>query len=534
MEKANRLIGAYGMGYAIFLVLSSTSAWGLLSLASYYRVSFTGVAGVETLRSVGFIGTMMVFGMGCFAAPAHFKCDTKWASLACFAVGYSGLVFCLSSGQVFTTGAHLCSLLIGIGTSLSFIMWQRIFASQSLEKAGRGVIAGSMISALLYVLVSSIDNIGVYLAVLAACVLANFLYLRQCEDGLFRPVGNELLLDCGDMHLLPGILSSTWRYMLCIAAIGYVSGVARGMAQSSWSVNVDLNVVLGWGMFLGAALTGLFWGKLQRSMTFRTVYSVLFLGVLTGFLLVSFMPADFRTVFAGIANAAFSVVSIFMIITCLKVAEYRKADPVAVFGVFSSIVYGFVLAGRAVGDTFSGDFDVSHILVIILLSVYLLSFASVVANNKRSAKADEFDPLGDVRVDGIDQDVDALGSCEPPARAQPWSDVDAEPPNVSLAEEKGMVRRIVVAQDMTPVYCRMIKHAYGLTDRESDVLGLIMHGRDVAHMADTLFVSENTVRSHCKNLYRKLDVHSRQQVFDLVEEFRAQEGKDEDGLSFPR
>ena len=47
-------------------------------------------------------------------------------------------------------------------------------------------------------------------------------------------------------------------------------------------------------------------------------------------------------------------------------------------------------------------------------------------------------------------------------------------------------------------------------------------------MSETLFVSENTVRSHCKNLYRKLDVHNRQQVFDLVEEFRKREEYDGD------
>ena len=62
-----------------------------------------------------------------------------------------------------------------------------------------------------------------------------------------------------------------------------------------------------------------------------------------------------------------------------------------------------------------------------------------------------------------------------------------------------------------------------VVDRETDVLELIIRGRDVARMSETLFVSENTVRSHCKNLYRKLGVHNRQQVFDLVEEFRERE-----------
>lgn len=72
----------------------------------------------------------------------------------------------------------------------------------------------------------------------------------------------------------------------------------------------------------------------------------------------------------------------------------------------------------------------------------------------------------------------------------------------------------------------MVKKAYSLSNRETDILELILRGRNVARMSETLFVSENTVRSHSKNLYRKLDVHNRQQVFDLVEEFRQKEEHD--------
>lgn len=87
-----------------------------------------------------------------------------------------------------------------------------------------------------------------------------------------------------------------------------------------------------------------------------------------------------------------------------------------------------------------------------------------------------------------------------------------------------MTRRVVVVQDMVPSYCSSLKRDFKLSNREADVLELIVRGRDVAHMAETLYVSENTVRSHCKNLYRKLGVHNRQQVLDLLE---AQREKDE-------
>ena len=59
----------------------------------------------------------------------------------------------------------------------------------------------------------------------------------------------------------------------------------------------------------------------------------------------------------------------------------------------------------------------------------------------------------------------------------------------------------------------------GLTDREFEVAELIARGNTVAHIAELLFVSENTVRTHSKRIYVKLDIHKRQELIALVESF---------------
>jgi DNA-binding CsgD family transcriptional regulator len=48
----------------------------------------------------------------------------------------------------------------------------------------------------------------------------------------------------------------------------------------------------------------------------------------------------------------------------------------------------------------------------------------------------------------------------------------------------------------------------GLTPRELDVVRLLAQGCTYQRIADRLGISEGTVTSHIKNLYRKLDVHS--------------------------
>lgn len=56
-----------------------------------------------------------------------------------------------------------------------------------------------------------------------------------------------------------------------------------------------------------------------------------------------------------------------------------------------------------------------------------------------------------------------------------------------------------------------------LSDRESDVLLGLAKGFTYVEIARTLGISENTIRSHVKKLYRKLQVNSRSEaVFEAL------------------
>ncbi|MBD3894446.1 DNA-binding response regulator [Halomonas sp. ML-15] len=54
--------------------------------------------------------------------------------------------------------------------------------------------------------------------------------------------------------------------------------------------------------------------------------------------------------------------------------------------------------------------------------------------------------------------------------------------------------------------------ACGLTQRELEIIGLLGSGASNVEMADQLFVSEHTVKSHLYNIFRKINVHNRLQA----------------------
>ena len=70
---------------------------------------------------------------------------------------------------------------------------------------------------------------------------------------------------------------------------------------------------------------------------------------------------------------------------------------------------------------------------------------------------------------------------------------------------------------------------YSLTERELEVVGLLAQGRSRISIGEKLYISENTVRTYVKNIYAKLDIHSKQELLDRLEE-QGSHGQDESKL----
>ena len=59
---------------------------------------------------------------------------------------------------------------------------------------------------------------------------------------------------------------------------------------------------------------------------------------------------------------------------------------------------------------------------------------------------------------------------------------------------------------------------YNLTKREQTILGLLLQGMENAQICDQLSITVNTLKKHILNIYRKLGIRNRVQMFKLVKE----------------
>jgi DNA-binding NarL/FixJ family response regulator len=72
-----------------------------------------------------------------------------------------------------------------------------------------------------------------------------------------------------------------------------------------------------------------------------------------------------------------------------------------------------------------------------------------------------------------------------------------------IAEFRSLARRASERDELPPP---------GLTDREMQVLSLMAQSRSNKEIAASLFISENTVKNHVRNILEKLHLHSRMEA----------------------
>ena len=65
---------------------------------------------------------------------------------------------------------------------------------------------------------------------------------------------------------------------------------------------------------------------------------------------------------------------------------------------------------------------------------------------------------------------------------------------------------------------------WGLTPREEEVLMYVNEGYNAPYIAKALFVSDSTVRTHLKSIYRKTQTSSRMELIDLMRGERGEGG----------
>ncbi|MDR3136473.1 MAG: helix-turn-helix transcriptional regulator [Coriobacteriales bacterium] len=63
-----------------------------------------------------------------------------------------------------------------------------------------------------------------------------------------------------------------------------------------------------------------------------------------------------------------------------------------------------------------------------------------------------------------------------------------------------------------------ISSNYNLSQRQKEILELLAKGRNTSYITKHFFISRSTAKTHIYNLYRKINIHSREELLNLIEQ----------------
>lgn len=534
------------LGYGLFLAINAASVWGgvfpFLPLAFQTTDVMLWFFGAESLA---FTATFLASAAGTYFFPA----ETRHFMVKAVSVPYMG-GWCLLIGAMYLPRAAVAlagvgGALLGVGSAGFYMLWQRLFASQDAREGMGNLIAGTAWAAVLYFALYLIPV--AVTAYLIPCVFLPLFGLAVVLKSRTIDLDQPMFEDAPREHprTYRHVLSTIWRAALSLGTLGFCTGVMRSLAIGDPSVGTFVNA-LSMGAMLVAAVTLLaVWAGKSLRINVATSYRVFFPVVTTAFLLLPLLGAAYAEALAAGLYALWSVAIMLMMIQCAQVSRDGGINPVFIYGVFGGIMYalhdvgflgGSLLEGIAVSIGRGGG--TTSLVLVTMAALYLLGIMYFIGQGGfRGALADasvnEIELLALARNGQArpGSNAGAGTSCLAEPASSP-NERDARKPSPTPALEPSPApaptpspasaapsRGGTAFRDRFSKQMAAVREFYGLSAREAEVAELIARGNTVAHIAELLFVSENTVRTHSKRIYVKLDIHKRQELIDLVESF---------------
>lgn len=539
------------VGYGLFLAINAASVWGgvfpFLPMGFQTPAVMLWFFGAESLA---FALTFLASAVGTYFFPA----ETRRFLVKAVAVPYMA-GWCLLIGALYLHAsavplAAAGGALLGVGSAGFYMLWQRLFASQDARRGIVNLVAGTAWAAVLYFALYLIPV--AVTAYLIPCVFLPLFGLAVLLESRTINLDQPMFEDAPREHVRTyrHVVSTIWRPALALGTLGLCTGIMRSLAIGDPSVGTFVNA-LSMGATLVAAVALLaVWVTKNLRINVSVGYRIFFPVVTTAFLLLPLLGHGYAEALAAGLYALWSVAIVLMMVQCAQVSRDGGINPVFIYGVFGGIMYALHDVGF-LGGRFLETVQVAGLPPLALITigaVYLLGIMYFVGQGGfrralASGAAEEIELLaltrrvprvtgaagGPAAAGAAEVGAGALGTAEgvgpeaaPGPGAAPEPEQTAEPESATACEspfEPGPAPAEGAYRDRLSKRMAAVREFYGLSARETEVAELIARGNTMAHIAELLFVSENTVRTHAKHIYVKLDIHKRQELIDLVEHF---------------
>lgn len=271
------------------------------------------------------------------------------------------------------------------------------------------------------------------------------------------------------------------RLILVVGVLSVAEGLARTILMNYNPIVLD--GAYAWMSFVAILVATVLLGiplfstiDLNFSGSYRVTAATL------GFIFLLMPIVEHGSLFSDLVSLiSYSVLTMILWIMTVRIVGRYSLPPQFVLGLGLGVYFGGMLIGEFFGSLYASFFTVTPkvLSIITLICVCLVFFGYLFLFNEQA-------------MDRLLNDSDKQGP-------------------------KRFAQR-----------CAEVSKAFGLSPREEEIMMLVVKGRSNPRIQEALGLTAGTVNSHLSHLYRKLNVHDKQSLIDLVENFNRDEIRAQD------
>lgn len=470
-------------GFIIFLVVNVYLLWGValptsptMSLPDYDAIILPFRLGASSTMAI-----VPLLFLGIELGPAALRELANKALFPCAALGSVMGLLCfvgatLSVDSPFLYG--LSGILVGVGNSCCFLLWGVVLARMEPEGCTFMLLLSGVVSGILNLVLFSVPSTLGY-PMLAILLVLSLVGLQASLSELPAHVPERDGLS--NKQRIKDMVVRLGESMLCVCALGLAFNVFREVTFAQVGGTSVVNAISMLGLILGTGvLLGILIAFKAKVPEVSGIYPLATLVVAACMIPFPFVPAAYCLPFVFVISVFYLLVETLFKGAMAQYARTSGESALATFAFGFGVEFAVMAAGSYMGAIprgESGENQVMYVIALALLCMYLLVVPLVSAHRKRKERV-----AGEVQERIVIRSVDA---------------------------------------DELQLRCEQIAAQSGITQSELSVMVHLAAGQTVAAISRELSLSENTIRSHSKAIYRKLDVHSKQELIDLVGNYGA-------------
>ena len=363
---------------------------------------------------------------------------------------------------------------MGVGIAAGFMQWIRIVAERPTREIELLLFIASgfsIVSGIVFCFVPFEWRILIFAIALVPATIV----LLHLNTKSLRVAGNKAApanIEGGSRRLF----SSLAVPIICAIVLTLVAPIASTTYIDTTGQDLFRTLLAQIANAVALAVLAVIYLGMNRKVSMFNAYCMLLPVLASSVLIASFFEPSQRWFVLFLGDVCFCTVSFLMMLTCCSISKQLNTSAIVVYGLFGGFVYLARIPEILLVTTTAHPLDALAPFAITALLLYLLTIPTFFLPflRKQSNKV--------------------------------WNAKEA-----------------LTVSDLAQA-CENIAERYSLPKRQLEVLTLLVGGHSIPHISEALFLSSNTVKTYRKAIYATVNVHSKQELLDLVyDELRREE-----------